>query len=199
MEEAKRKGGGAKTARSETVTVRLDPQLRFLAELASRKQRRTLSSYIEWAVEQSLKNVNIDEGSDIPGDDPETVQEAARRLWDIDAAERFVKLAIGYPSLLNHDEQEQWKMLLDSGVLDLARTRASHGGIIWDRGMLEDVVCPALRALWDDFQTAYHSSSAHRATWVRNIRKRIESDPTIYPRSPKPKQLVPPMSDDIPF
>ena len=41
------KGGGAKLSRSETVTVRLDPKLRYLAELGARSQRRTVSSFIE--------------------------------------------------------------------------------------------------------------------------------------------------------
>ena len=43
--ESKRKGGGGKLARSETVTVRLDPKLRYLAELAARIQRRSVSSF----------------------------------------------------------------------------------------------------------------------------------------------------------
>jgi hypothetical protein len=47
-----RKGGGGKLSRSETVTVRLDPKLRYLAELAARLHRRTLSSYIEWAIKR---------------------------------------------------------------------------------------------------------------------------------------------------
>ena len=51
-----RKGGGGKLARSETVTVRLDPKLRYLAELAARLHRCTLSSYIEWAINASLDN-----------------------------------------------------------------------------------------------------------------------------------------------
>lgn len=38
--------------RSETVTMRLTPKLRYLAELAARKHRRTLSSYIEWVLAQ---------------------------------------------------------------------------------------------------------------------------------------------------
>ena len=45
-----RKGGGGKLSRSETVTVRLDPRLRYLAELAARLHRRTLSSYVEWEI-----------------------------------------------------------------------------------------------------------------------------------------------------
>ena len=55
----KRRGGGGKLARSETVTVRLAPKLRYLAELAARKQRRTLSSFIEWAIEETLETESV--------------------------------------------------------------------------------------------------------------------------------------------
>src|SRR4051794_21564371 len=53
--------GGAKLNRSETVTVRLDPKLNYLCELAARAQRRTKSSFIEWAVADSLRNVILPE------------------------------------------------------------------------------------------------------------------------------------------
>ena len=106
MLEEKRRGGGAKATRTETVTVRLDPKLRYLAELAARKQRRTLSSYIEWAVEQSLKEVKLHEGSGYNGDETITVADEAATLWDVDESERFIKLAIGYPALLPHEEQQ---------------------------------------------------------------------------------------------
>ena len=55
MPRRKRDGGTPK--RSEVVTVRLDPKLKYLAELAARKHRRPLSSFIEWAVEQSLSGL----------------------------------------------------------------------------------------------------------------------------------------------
>jgi hypothetical protein len=51
---------GGKLGRSATVTVRLDPKTRYLAELMARKQRRTLSSFVEWAVEQTLGQVSFD-------------------------------------------------------------------------------------------------------------------------------------------
>ena len=54
------KAGGGKLARSEVVTVRLDPRLRYLANLVARKQRRTLSSFIEWAIEESLTRENAE-------------------------------------------------------------------------------------------------------------------------------------------
>lgn len=44
-----------KPARSVTVTARLDRRLRYLAEIAARAQRRTLSSFIEWAIRDSIR------------------------------------------------------------------------------------------------------------------------------------------------
>ncbi|MBK7898409.1 MAG: hypothetical protein IPJ99_03395 [Betaproteobacteria bacterium] len=112
MAEEKRKGGGGKLARSETVTVRLDPKLRYLAELAARKQRRTVSSFIEWAVEESLSHVNLREESGDSRDDYQraiSIAGMADGLWDIDEADRLAKLALQFPELLNHEEQVLWK------------------------------------------------------------------------------------------
>src|SRR4051812_37525690 len=83
-EQEKRKGGGGKLSRSETVTVRLDPKLRYLAELAARRHRRTLSSYIEWAIEDSLTRVVLQEGTGFNGDHNTTIQEESSLLWDVD-------------------------------------------------------------------------------------------------------------------
>lgn len=48
-----------KVRRSETVTVRLDPRMNYLAELAARSQRRTKSSFIEWAVQEAIKGMDL--------------------------------------------------------------------------------------------------------------------------------------------
>ena len=50
---------GAET-KSEVVSIRLHPEVRFLAELAARKQRRSLSSFIEWAVQRGLEDTNLE-------------------------------------------------------------------------------------------------------------------------------------------
>lgn len=111
-EKQKRKGGGAKLSRTQTVTVRLDPQLRYMAELASRKQRRTLSSFIEWAIEESLKHMKLnDNGGSI------TAADEMHRLWDVDESDRFAKLALKYPEMLTHDEQILWKLIRENGHL----------------------------------------------------------------------------------
>ena len=128
----KRRGGGGKLARSETVTVRLDPKLRYLAELAARKQRRTLSSFIEWAIEENLK----------------TTSEAAD-LWDVDEPDRFAKLALRYPDMLTHDEQVLWKLIRENGYL--WRARCFRGK--WKWGIIESSLnFLRLREHWESFR-----------------------------------------------
>ena len=90
--------------------MRLDPKLRYLAELAARKQRRTLSSFIEWVIEESLKRIYLDDrGADYP-----SLADQANELWDVDEPDRFAKLAFRYPHMLTHDEQVLWKLVRDS-------------------------------------------------------------------------------------
>ena len=106
MKRDRAEGAGKK---SEVVTVRLDPKLKYLAELAARKHRRPLSSYIEWAVEQSLSRVWLEEQ---PNGEGVSVADAerAQHLWDLDEPDRVVRLAINYPDLLTHEEQLVWKL-----------------------------------------------------------------------------------------
>jgi len=87
------------------MTVRLDPRLRYLAEIAARQQRRTLSSYVEWAIEKSLDDVQL---GDLPDS---TVAAEGPKLWGVSKAERFARLASHYPNLLDHDEQVLWTLI----------------------------------------------------------------------------------------
>jgi hypothetical protein len=110
MADKKKRKAGPKLTRSKTVTVRLDPKLHYLAEIASRVQRRTLSSYIEWAVGQSLENVSLDV---LQGDVLHTmrVSQMAEALWGVHDYNRFVSLALNCPHLLTYDEQVVWDVI----------------------------------------------------------------------------------------
>jgi len=133
---------GSGGRRSEIVSVRLDPRLKYLAEIAARKQRRPLSGFIEWAVEQALHKVHIKEGNYV--DDPTSVADAesSRKLWDVDEADRTVRLALNYPELLTYDEQLVWKLVRECGFLWRGyysipagewRWPIAEGNLIWDR------------------------------------------------------------------
>ena len=100
---AKKKGAGGKLSRSEVVTVRFDPKLRFAAELAARKQRRTLSSFIEWAAEEAVSKVAVSGDTNVNG--------VVNDVWDVDEADRFINLANKYPELLSFDEERLLKLI----------------------------------------------------------------------------------------
>src|SRR5262249_53773761 len=137
-------GGGSKLQRTETVTLRLDPKLRYLTELAARKQRRTVSSFIEWAIEQALFLVKLELDEASP---PTNLVEAAALFWDPDEADRFAKLALNYPDLLTYDEQVLWKLIQDCEALWLVDfdKRKGHPGY-----QIDDLLrYPALRKHWE--------------------------------------------------
>ena len=108
MAKKTEKKGGGKLNRTQTVTIRLDPKLRYLTDLAARSQRRTTSGFIEWAIETALKEVGV--YSKLTSDSV-PLSDIKDSLWDVDEAYRFLKLAIEFPNLLNHHEQVLWHLL----------------------------------------------------------------------------------------
>ena len=141
----RKKGGGSKLSRSETVTVRLDPKLRYLAELAARKQRRTVSSFIEWAIEESLHWYNFYDCS--PSSQTKSVAAEAPDLWDVDEADRFAKLAFIHPELMTHDEQITWKIIKECGYLWRGENN-DEGEWTWTV-MASSLIIESLRENWD--------------------------------------------------
>ena len=141
---ATKKGGGARTTRSETVTVRLEPKLRYLAEVAARTQRRTLSSFIEWAIEDALRQAWLNPSA--------SVATQAEKLWDVDEPDRFVKLALAAPELLNYDEQRLWKLIKENGAVWKGSYEHQHHVGEWHWYLIEsDVNYEKLREHWDVF------------------------------------------------
>ncbi len=136
--------GGDRKVRSETVTVRLDPKLRYLAELAARKQRRTLSSYVEWAIEASLERVDLADSGNGPA---VTVSDGAAQLWDVEEPDRFGKLALRYPELLTHHEQTVWKLLRENGYFWRGHFDPQTDHWTWSIGE-ESLVWERLRTFW---------------------------------------------------
>jgi hypothetical protein len=137
------------TRKSEVVTVRLDPKLKYVAELAARRQRRTLSSYIEWAIEDSLSRVHP--AYEVRGETEPTFADKASSLWDVDEADRFAKLALNYPDLLDHEEQRIWKLVRECGRLRRGdyRTRLEN----WTWKVSEETLdWKKLREHWETFR-----------------------------------------------
>ncbi|BBL75745.1 hypothetical protein [Methylomagnum ishizawai] len=200
MATRKQDDEGGDFVRSKVVGVRLDPKLRYLAEIAARKQRRTISSFIEWAIEASLGGVVLQHGVGYNGGDV-TLEQEINRLWDVDPSERFARLAILYPELLTTEEQERWKLLTDSLLFSPAKSRDRTGGNSWDWPMLEDRVFPMLRKLWPDFIKAWDKGKEEQRKWVEEIGEKV-SKGNIYPYYPNKDEIKPEVFDefgDVPF
>lgn len=93
----------APQARKELTNFRLEPQMKYIAEIAARVQRKNLTSYLEWAFEQSFKQVELEK--DV------FLAEKIGDLWDFDEADRFLKLAYSYPALLTYEESRILKAI----------------------------------------------------------------------------------------
>lgn len=186
----KRKVGGGKLTRSETVTVRLDPKLRYLADLAARKQRRTLSSYIEWAIEDSLCRTHLYSNGDM------SLADESANLWDVDESDRFAKLALRHPDLLTHEEQVRWKLIKENGSLWRGRFIGNDKKWTWD---VEEnsLIFDQLRQHWSEFCAAGDNGTGQEGlpTWPRTQTWGSSSPPN----SRAVKTGLDDMDDDIPF
>ncbi|WP_263351781.1 hypothetical protein [Acidicapsa acidisoli] len=104
---------GKGAARTETVGVRVDPKVRYLAEIAAREQQRSVSSFIEWAIRKILTegSPSIEPGTG-PMIDPTKQPKPmwGDGLWDVDEADRFFLLATMRSDLLTISEQRLWKL-----------------------------------------------------------------------------------------
>lgn len=183
----RRKTGGGKLSRSETVSVRLDPKLRYLAELAAKRQRRALSSYIEWAIENSLASVHLDLNGNA------TIADEAEALWDVDEADRFAKLALRHQDLLTHEEQILWKLVRENGLLWHGRYVGFDQEFTWDVEE-QSLIFERLREHWSLFQKVASGELGAKElpTWVR-------TKPKQAPTTTTTKNGFEDMDDDIPF
>lgn len=94
---------GTKLVKSESVQVRLDPILKLAAELAAAKERRTLSSFTEIAVEQRVHDVQV--ARDAEGR-PVNALQVARECWNAEPLVQLNNLANRYPDLLTLRERK---------------------------------------------------------------------------------------------
>jgi hypothetical protein len=150
---ARARGGKNKT---EILSIRLDPRLRFLAELASRRQRRSISSFVEASIQDSLLRVFITQEVDSRGNyKGKTISEVAATLWDVNEADRFARLAFRYPDLLTYNEQMCWKLICENEYL--WKGRPDEAG---DR-IEANLIWPRLRETWDLFNAVVRGERPH--------------------------------------
>ncbi len=115
------KGSGSKLGRTETVSIRLDPRLNYLCELAARSQRRTKSSFIESMLAEQIQTLVINKWREAGYGEPTTFGDAAETLWHVRESQRLVALGIIAPELLTFEEQHVWALIEENGYFWLGR------------------------------------------------------------------------------
>ena len=97
--------------RTEMVSVRLAPKVRFAADIAARSQRRTISSLIEVAVADYLPTLVVMDPAAEDDARPLHLMKLVDSLWDPEESDRFVNLAEKHRWLLLLEEQHRWKAI----------------------------------------------------------------------------------------
>jgi hypothetical protein len=98
MARKAKKGTQLKT---QGLTIRMNPQVKFALELMARKQHRTLTLVVEWALQQAIL------------DPAQGLGDILDKVWDPMEPDRFVKMALHCPELLTYEEQLLWKMICE--------------------------------------------------------------------------------------
>ena len=172
------KGAGSKLGRTETVSIRLDPRLNYLCELAARSQRRTKSSFIEATLAEHIQTQVINKWRDTGQDHPETFGDKADVLWHVRESQRLVSLGIIAPELMTFEEQQIWALIEENGHF----WRGRWMGDDWVfKVSLNSIIRDRVDDSWEDLLA------------VASGEKPAKVLPRVRPSSP------PDLDDEIPF
>jgi predicted transcriptional regulator len=115
--------------KAENINIRVSPKLKYGLELLSRKQRRTLTSVMEWALEKVIRDEKeglcIEDWSSYApegtkANTPEPVGGHPKMrcfldlLWSPDEMDRFLNLVFFDSSYLTYEEEVLWKLIADN-------------------------------------------------------------------------------------
>ena len=118
--------------RTSVISTKVEPQLEYLTRLAANVRRKKLSSLIEAALIDTLKQTPMSTrwNRSYRDDDgfPEEWNEAQRdagsiwgkrdQLWSTDPAERFLRLAMIFENHLPEREETVWRVIHEMTVIE---------------------------------------------------------------------------------
>jgi hypothetical protein len=135
-----------KPAKSETLTIRLDPKTRFILEFMSRLNGQTITTIVERAI--------IDAASRAPIDPSNNDERTWQNFWDVNEGVRSLLLA-SQPRLYPTFEEERrldFANKHDAFFFKNGRPRSGYIEILWPR--IDEFV-----ALWDETKTSDYFAS----------------------------------------
>lgn len=107
MNKNKPNQGARKT---ETLTLRLDPKIKYTIELMARVKRQSITSVIEAAIEGTA--FDLDTPVVVAGKrELWSLSMAVSEYWSTDIVARFINLCAFMPELLTYEEQRIWETI----------------------------------------------------------------------------------------
>lgn len=96
--------------KTETLTLRLDPKIKYTIELIARIKRQSITSVIESAIEASA--FDLDTPVVIDGKrETWSLSNVVSEFWSTDNVAKFINMCAFMPELLNYDEQRIWETI----------------------------------------------------------------------------------------
>jgi hypothetical protein len=98
--------GGNMAQRTESLTIRMNPRTKYLAQLAATQNGMTLSSLIDSSLLRALERTRITYAGETIA-----LSKIADQLWAEHEADRIVLLADNFPFLLTPQQEEMWEVI----------------------------------------------------------------------------------------
>lgn len=112
--------------KSEVITIRINPKLKFGLELMARLHNRSVAQTVEMAIQrvledpfdgiQNLRNVRYE-------------HDLIDKLWSPHRGERLLRMVLTHPELLSYEEEVLWNKLTRAGVTEDYLVRTGHSAL----------------------------------------------------------------------
>ncbi|MGY0504291.1 hypothetical protein [Luteimonas sp. e5] len=129
----------ARKSKTDALSIRIDPRMRYGLELLARLQRRSVTGVVEWIIECALRSETI---MVHPDGDPVPIEMAIAQTWSPFPMERVANLGRYFPALLTYDESLYWHVI-------------EHTTSFWDGNELS----PLLTEHWEELTPLIEASA----------------------------------------
>lgn len=102
-------------SKSEVITLRINPKLKFGLELTSRLHNRSVAQTVELAIMRILEDPyeRASRFQDVTLED-----DIIDSLWSPHRGERLLKMMLTHPELVSYEEEVLWNKMARAGLLD---------------------------------------------------------------------------------
>jgi hypothetical protein len=188
--------GEGRRTKTETVSLRLDPKIRFMLEFLARIKGQSITAVVEHAVRDAASHTNIGSSQDRYGN--ETEGKIWSDFWDPSEGMRNLKLFSDpkFPTTYDEDRIRQftlnhWQFFYTDK--DGSNPRRGYVDILW----------PSIREfceLWDRTKAANYWAAGE--AMLAKLRAARVAPPSNWPpgnERTKSPNVVDELDDDIPF